>query len=132
MKKLFLIGIIILICCSVFLIIRQNQSCADIAGDVYGKTYPVPFGDWVYVYLSVRYRVQGLPHFLVTVSSELIEGKTRFTVRVRYSDTTEMGRQFYRETSPKIKERIREQCAFWTSQGYPISLNDFEFDVDTF
>ena len=43
MKKLILAGILILICCSVFLIIRQNSSRADIAVDVYRKSYPVPF-----------------------------------------------------------------------------------------
>ena len=132
MKKLILIGIIILICCSVFLIIRQNQSHADITRDVYDKTYPVPFGEWVYVFLSTSLEIKTLPDYWVDVSYGAIEGKTRFTVSVRYLDTTEMGRRFYQKTFPIMKDNLRHRCAGWTAQGYPISLNDFEFDVHTF
>jgi len=131
MKKLILIGIIILICCSVFLIIRQNQSHADIADDVYKKTYPVPFGNWVEVWLYTHLETQLLPDYAVNTYSKLIEDKSRFVISVVYKDT-KIGREWYQDTFLVQKGTLRLQCASWTVQGYPISLNDFQFDIRKF
>lgn len=130
MKKLILIGIIMFICCSVFLIIRQNSSRADITMDLCAKTYPVPFGEWVLVYLSAKFR-ESTPYYFVDVACILIEGKNRYHVTVIYKDD-ELGREWYQMRLPHIKEVIRIQCKIWTLKGYPISLNDFEFDITNF
>ena len=130
MKKLILAGIVIIICCLVFLIVRQNSSQADIGRDIYDKTYPVPFGDWVYISLCASRQDTHLPHYGMVVSRESIEDKTRFSIAGFYNANTGIGKQWYQETFPIIKESIRKQCIIWTAQGYPISLNDFQFDIN--
>ena len=131
MKKLILAGIVIIICCLVFLIVRQNSSQADIGMDIYAKTYPVPFGDWVQISLSALYEGHNIggDYFLDVIGPETIEDKFRFRIVAAYNANTELGRQWYQETFPKIKRNIRQQCEIWTLQGYPISLNDFQFDI---
>ena len=128
MKKLILAGIVVIICCLVFLIVRQNSSQADIGRDIYFKTYPVRFGDWVYVYLASCHN-QRAETYSLTVMRRLIEDKVRFRIMAAYNANTELGRQWYQEIYLKLKEDIRQACMTWTAQGYPISLNDFEFDI---
>ena len=132
MKKLILAGMVIIIGCLIFIIIQQNSSQADIDMDIHMRTYPVPFGDWVGVWLSSIYRIESLPSYQVLVGQEGIEGKARFKIAARYNSNTESGRLWYSELYPIMKESIRLQCARWTLQGYPISLNDFEFDIQEF
>jgi len=131
MKKLILAGIVIIICCLVFLIVRQNSSRADISV-VYVKPYPVPFGDWVRVYLSTIY-AETVPGYysLGEVTPIPIEGKIRFRISVLYTNT-EMGKLWYQEKFPIIKKQIGSRCEAWAAEGYPISLNDFEFDIRAF
>ncbi|MBC8234386.1 hypothetical protein H8E77_32965 [bacterium] len=128
MKKLILAGIVIIICCLVFLIVKQNSSRADIGMDIYAKTYPVPFGDWVYVYIKVTFQIYLTNHCSVLVSVKEIEGKTRYVITGFYTDN-EWGREMYRTQLSKIEERVKLYCRAWTAEGYPISLNDFEFDI---
>lgn len=129
MKKLILAGIVIIIGCLIFIIIQQNSSRADIDIDLYAKTYPVPFGDWVLVYLSACFENEIHGQFLISVGMQAIEGKTRFNISLLYNPNTEIGKHWYQENFPKIKEGIRGMCADWTAEGYPISLNDFQFDI---
>ena len=135
MKKLILAGIVIIICCLVFLIVRQNSSQADIGRDIFNKPYSVTFGDWVYVNLSITLKQQHLPYYYVLVEQKIIEGKKlieskmRFRIQVRYNPNTELGREWYREAVPIIKRHIEVSCRNWTMKGYPISLNDFDFDI---
>lgn len=133
MKRLILAGIVIIICCLVFLIVRQNSSQADIDVAVFAKPYTVSFGDWVYVYLVSSLVVQDSPnHFFLKVKRKVIEGKFRFSILGWYNAYTESGKRWYQETFPKVKEDIRQRCIYWTEQGYPISLNDFQFDIRAF
>ena len=132
MKKLILAGIVIIIGCLIFIIIQQNVSRADIDMDLYRKPYPVPFGDWVYVYLCAVYSSQMEGVYYLNVSREAIEGKIRFIIGVRYDPNSEIGKQWYQEIFLKQKERIRLSCLCWTAEGYPISLNDFQFDIKTY
>ena len=129
MKKLILAGIVIIICCLVFLIVRQNSSQADIGRDIYDKAYSVPFGDWVLVYLTSLCKTDNSGNYWVSVSRELIEDKVRFKIVARYNSNTELGQQWYQEHLPAIKGAIRNNCRKWTLQGYPINLNDFQFDI---
>lgn len=48
-----------------------------------------------------------------------------------YADT-EWGREMYRVKLSKIEETVKLYCRAWTAQGYPISLNDFEIDIQQF
>ena len=116
----------------VFLIVRQNSSQADIGLDIYSKPYPVPFGDWVLVYLSAVHNDSVHGNHYVTAGMEAIEGKIRFRISGSYNINTETGREWYRKTFPKIKEDIRIQCGIGAAEGYPISLNDFEFDITAY
>ena len=130
MKQLILAGIVIIICCLVFLIVRQNSSQADIGVDIYAKPYLVPFGDWVHVYLCAIFQGVNLPDYAILVKKELIEDKYRFSIVGFYKPNTEIGKRWYQETFPLRKETIRMQCRTWTRQGYPISLNDFQFNIN--
>ena len=134
MKKLILAGVIIIIGCLVFIIIQQNSSQADIGMDMFRKPYPVEFGDWVRVYLSAVWDQDLGSEYFLRVGVKLIPigRKFRFKITVAYNSNTEIGKQWYQETFPEIKEGIRKQCRYWTLQGYPISLNDFEFDIRTY
>ncbi|MBC8236152.1 hypothetical protein H8E77_41930 [bacterium] len=126
MKKLILAGIVIIICCLVFLIVKQNSSRADIGMDICAKPYPVLFSDWVLVYLNA-YTCTSNSVYSETIWPVIIEGnKMKFKVRVVYHNN-EFGRAFYLKSG--IKSRIEVACEQWTAQGYPISLNDFEFDI---
>jgi len=127
MKKLILAGIVIIICCLVFLIVRQNSSRADIGMDIYSKTYPVPFGEWVYVYIKTTFDMHR-NDCSVFVNTKRIEGKVRYTITGLCPDT-EGGREMYRILLSKIEETVKSYCRVWTAEGYPISLNDFEIDI---
>lgn len=126
MKKLILAGIVIIICCLVFLIVRQNASRADIAQDIYDKPYVISFGEWLDVYLHATIQQNNAPAWGITV--QRIEGELRFKVTFIYNVSTENGNKFYQEYWPKVKDLIRLKCIIWTQQGYPISFNDFEFE----
>ena len=128
MKKLILAGIVIIICCLVFLIVRQNSLQANIGMDIYNKPYPVPFGEWVIVYLNSFpfFRLNNLPDYAVLVRKELSTG---YSIVARYNSKTEGGKLFYNELFPLWKEIIKKKCEYWTLEGYPISLNDFVFDI---
>ena len=132
MKKLILASEIILICCVVFFVIRQSTSKADVSADVFHKPYSLPFGDWVLIYLSALYSSDNYPDFLVQVNVEITENKFSYKIRARYSNDTVTGNLWYTEVYPAIRESIKEKCEYWSRQGYPITLNDFEFDVKTF
>jgi hypothetical protein len=129
MKKLILAGIVIIICCLVFLIVKQNTSRADIGMDIYDKPYLVPFGQWVLVWTKIKYTNTSTPEdYYCLVSRKRVEGKTRYVIKARYNRNTEYGRSYYQIISGE-KENLRLQCKLWTAQGYPISLNDIEFDI---
>ena len=127
MKKLILAGIVIIIGCLIFIIIQQNTSQADIGMDIYNKTYPVPFGEWVYVFIKTTFDMHR-EDCMVYTSTEIIEGKRRYVIMGLYPDT-EGGRQMYRTLLSKIEKTVKSYCRAWTAQGYPISLNDFEIDI---
>ncbi len=129
MKKLILAGIVVIICCLVFLIVRQNTSRADIGMDIYSKTYPVSFGEWVWVYLNATCSERNSDQYSLSVSIKPIESKVRFIIYGFYNANSEIGREWYQECFPDTKGKIRTWCKRWTAQGYPISLNDFEFDI---
>ena len=129
MKKLILAGIVIIICCLVFLIVKQNTSRADIGMDIWVKPYTVIFSDWVMVHLKVNYEMNNMPAYFVSIEGQVIEGKVRLKVRGEYRSNTEAGRIFYTKILPEVKKGIKQDCMQWTLQGYPISLNDFEFDI---
>ena len=128
MKKTILAGIVIIIGCLVFLIIQQNLSRADITMDTYSKPYIVPFGEWVYVYLKVSYDINRNDYF-VNVLVKPIGNKMRYYLRGECFNT-KLGRDFYQNGVPEIKRGVEAACKQWTLQGYPISLNDFEFDIE--
>ncbi|MHC4535420.1 MAG: hypothetical protein ACYS6K_15825 [Planctomycetota bacterium] len=67
--------------------------------------------------------------FLKVTGSETIEGQVKFVIYGAYNQNTEAGRRWYQETLPTIKDNIRNKCVLWTKQGYPISLNDFVFEI---
>ena len=134
MKKLILAGIVIIIGCLIFIIIQQNSSQADISVDMFKKPYPVPFGDWVVVYFSTYFDAVNTScneRRVLKISEEVIEDNIRFTVYVIYPDT-EVGKQWYQKSFSQMKEFIRGKCRNWTIEGYPISLNDFQFDIGTY
>ncbi len=128
MKKLMLAGIVIIIGCLIFIIIQQNSSRADIGTDIGLKTYFVPFNEWVHVWLSASFNHTDISYCSLIVAKTIIEGKLRYRIIVSYK-LNEFGKRWYKEIFPNIKEAIRLKCQIWTKEGYPISLNDFEFDI---
>jgi len=131
MKKLILAGIVIIIGCLIFIIIQQNTSRADMGFmDVYTKIYSVPFGDWVTLWLmQYRNHESGYDGYAVIPHPVLIENKVRYKIIIVYNSRSEDSKSWYNEAFPVLKEEIRRKCEQWTAQGYPISLNDFEFDI---
>ncbi len=131
MKKLILAGIVIIIGCLIFIIIQQNTSQADIESDIGLKTYFVPFHEWVHVWLSAMFNqnISNISLCSLSVAKTIIEGKLRYRIIGSYK-LNEFGKRWYQEIFPDIKEAIRLKCQVWTKEGYPISLNDFEFDIE--
>lgn len=127
MKKVIIAGILILAVCTAFLVGRQSTSRADIALDLYMKPYPVPFGEWVYLYLKTFWEANGGDDYYLLVGFR-VNNKTRYVVEGVFNNT-ENGRKAYRVYG-SIQQRVKEKCALWTAQGYPISLNDFEINLE--
>jgi len=43
---------------------------------------------------------------------------------------TPIGRAWYTDVVPLVKTNIAKKCTNWTQQGYPISIDDFEIDIE--
>ncbi len=120
MKKLILAGIVIIIGCLIFIIIQQNSSQADITS----KYYSVPFNEWVYVWTYVHF-VEDYPDYRCRVEEKLVEGKTKYVI-VAYYDK----KSSWHHILSMGKIVLEGKCKEWTLRGYPISINDFEFDIE--
>lgn len=105
----------------------EQSAHTDISWEQALKIYEVPFTEWVQVKLHVDYGAS-TENYSVSSSVRLINEKTRFIVGGSVANT-EIGRQWYKNIGSKIEEDIARQCRIWTSQGYPISLNDFEINI---
>jgi len=101
---------------------------SDISMEQAIKTYKVPFNEWVNVKLHVNVAISA-EDYSVTTSTKMINKRIRFVVTGRASNTT-LGRKWYKETVPNIKKNIELMCELWTLEGYPISLNDFEINIE--
>ena len=97
----------------------------DISADLTNKPYTPSFGDWVYVYLKAVYSEQSVTHG-VMVARKRINDKTRFIIKLYYDSSA---RWYFDDVWPGVKKTIEYQCNWWTAEGYPISMNDFSFDV---
>ena len=133
MKKVIVAGILIVAVCTAFLVGRLSTSRADIAldSDVYNKPYPVTFGDWVYIYLKARFETMafGNSEYYVLVSYKGVNNKIRYVIKGRFCDTV-IGRKAYPVAGLDIESKVKRMCNLWSLQGYPISLNDFEINIE--
>ena len=101
---------------------------SDISMEQAAEIYEVPFSEWVSVWLHVNIAVSAEDYFVIT-GAKIINKRTRFVVTGGTSNTT-LGRKWYKEMVPKIEKQITQACEMWTVQDYPISLNDFEINIE--
>ena len=101
---------------------------SDISMEQAAKIYEVSFAEWVNVMLHVSIASSAEDHF-VTTGMKIVNKRTRFIVTGRASNTT-LGRKWYKEMAPMIEKAIEQLCEIWTAEGYPISLNDFEINIE--
>jgi hypothetical protein len=101
---------------------------SDISTEQATKIYKVPFNEWVHVMLHVNVAVSA-EDYSVRTSMKMINKRTRFIVTGSASNTT-VGRKWYKEMVPLIEKAIEQLCEIWTAEGYPISLNDFEINIE--
>lgn len=106
----------------------EQLAHSDISMDQATKIYKVPFNEWVSVKLHVSVAVSAEDYSVIT-GVKIINKRTRFVVTGRASNTT-LGRRWYKETVPMIEKQIELLCKLWTAEGYPISLNDFEINIE--
>lgn len=101
---------------------------SDIPLDDAMKTYKVLFSDWVTVLLHVKIAVSTEDYYVKTYP-KIINNKVKFVVTGKAANTS-LGRKWYKEFGLKIEEDIALMCEQWKAQGYSISLNDFEINIE--
>lgn len=101
---------------------------SDISMEQAAEIYEVPFSEWVVVWLHTNIAVSAESYFVIT-GAKSINKRTRFVITGKAYNTT-VGRKMYKEMVPKIEKQIAQACEMWTVQGYPISLNDFEINIE--
>ncbi|MFC1767975.1 hypothetical protein ACFLZ2_05500 [Candidatus Margulisiibacteriota bacterium] len=121
MKKIILCLIILFLASPVL---------ADITFKNARKPYTPDFHEWVEVYLNTHIETS-TDNYFVGASSRTINKKLRFIVYGRYKDT-EIGNDWFKNTWSIKEDIIEKQCKIWTAKGYPISLNDFQIDIEKY
>jgi len=100
---------------------------SDIPLDEAQKTYEVPFAHWVFVYLNVSFGASS-EHYSIQIYRKIVDNQLRFVVEGRAANTP-VGKEWYQKYGSKIQEQLQLLCNFWTKQGYPLSLDDFEINI---
>lgn len=113
---------------SILFFVFDQLAHSDISTEQATKIYKVPFDEWVNVWLHVNVAVSTEDYSVMT-GRIIINKRTRFEVYGRASNTT-LGRKWYKEMVPMIEKAIELRCKVWTKLGYPISLNDFEINIE--
>jgi hypothetical protein len=68
---------------------------------------------------------------MVSTYAKFVDQRVRFCI-VGYYTNTDIGRNWYANVGAQIESRVKVLCGIWTAQGHPISLNDFEIQIEVF
>ncbi len=100
---------------------------ADITWEQFNAPYRVQFGEWVPVWMAEQYE-SDQDDWSVLTGAGMVGDKIRFSIVGRVMNTP-MGRQWYETVGSQIEETVAMKCDLWTKAGYPISINDFDIDI---
>ncbi len=105
----------------------RRPAKAEITTDVATRVYTIEFDDWVVVYTNALLRAL-TPDYNVSIIKEPTNRGVRFHVVGSYTNNA-AGLNWYRTQGSKIRDRLGPLCRSWTSEGFAISVNDFDVNI---
>ncbi len=124
----FLVGVFLV----TLLLLNLCQTVrADMPLTEANSAYSVRFQDWVYVYLNNEFIKASFtaPDYSVEMKKKVVNNSIRFVVTGYYFDT-KLGNDWYLRYGSQIASRIALLCHTWTQQGFAISPDDFEIQIE--